>query len=419
VFLHTTTAVNPSHTTTAGNGRRQAPSVAFLLETGVANQFWATAVEKVANAGFNTTFVSVQGPGPLHQHLAAAGVRTLALSAAGVKDYPRVAARLGRFLQKERVDVLHSCAPIQATVGGMGCVLSPKTVHAFQRQHMQINSRQQELFTAIGTRLSDYTLAISEATAKWATTEDHVPASKVRIAHLGIPRHREVSAAEVAGIKAELGIPDDAHTIVMAGYLRVEKGHRVLLEALPAIRSGLKRPVHVVFVGGSGPEEEAIMALCADDPAIHPMGFQKDLASWFALADVVVMPSLFEAFGLVAVETFAACRPLVASDVGGLREVVDQDSGLLVPPGEPRALAHAVVEVLSSPAKARAMAAAGYERFERRFTVDAMVGGWARFYEDAVGRSAAHRRVATPVRPRTVHVGRLVHRRVGSLTPAR
>jgi glycosyltransferase involved in cell wall biosynthesis len=149
------------------------------------------------------------------------------------------------------------------------------------------------------------------------------------------------------------------------------------------------------------------------------MGFQKDLASWFALADVVVMPSLFEAFGLVAVETFAACRPLVASDVGGLREVVDQDSGLLVPPGEPRALAHAVVEVLSSPAKARAMAAAGYERFERRFTVDAMVGGWARFYEDAVGRSAAHRRVATPVRPRTVHVGRLVHRRVGSLTPAR
>jgi glycosyltransferase involved in cell wall biosynthesis len=119
------------------------------------------------------------------------------------------------------------------------------------------------------------------------------------------------------------------------------------------------------------------------------MGFQKDLSSWFALADVVVMPSLFEAFGLVAVEAFAASRPLVASDVGGLREVVRDGSGTLVPPGEPRALAQAVIEVLSSPQKALTMATAGYRRFERHFTVDAMVKGWTEFYDHALRRSQA------------------------------
>ena len=390
----------PARTRTYSDSSRP-PSVAFLLETGAPNQFWSTAVQKVADAGFRTSFVTVQGRGPLHGELEAHGVRPVALAASGVKDYPRAAASLGRFLRKERIDVLHSCAPIQATVGGMGCFLAPKTIHAFQRQHMQINSKQQELFTTVGSRLSNYTLAISEATAAWATTNDRVPASKVRTVYLGVPGHRPVNAAEVAGLRADLGIPSDARVLVLAGFMRIEKGHRVLLDALPTIRAGVDAPVHVVFVGGTGPEEEALTKLCADDPAIHLMGFQKDLSSWFALADVVVMPSLFEAFGLVAVEAFAASRPLVASDVGGLREVVRDGSGMLVPPGDPRALAEAVVEVLSSPSKALAMASAGFRRFQQHFTVDAMVRGWTAFYDHALRRATAPatETVAAPTAP--------------------
>ncbi|MDQ3896153.1 MAG: glycosyltransferase family 4 protein, partial [Actinomycetota bacterium] len=365
----------PARTRSHPDAKRP-PSVAFLLETGAANPFWSTAVQRVSAAGFRTSLVTVQGRGPLHGDVEERGVRPFALSAAGVKDYPRAAASLGRFLRREHVDVLHSCAAIQATVGGMGCLFAPRTIHAFQRQHMQINSREQEWFTSVGSRLSNYTLAISEATATWAKTKDGVPASKVRTVYLGIPAHRSVGPGEVVALRTQLGIPTNARILVLAGFMRVEKGHRVLLDALPSIRAGVDDPVHVVFVGGTGPEEEALRALCADDRAIHLMGFQKDLSPWFALADVVVMPSLFEAFGLVAVEAFAARRPLVASDVGGLQEVVEDGSGMLVPPGDPRALGQAVIEVLSSPQRARTMASAGYRRFERHFTVDAMVRGW-------------------------------------------
>lgn len=373
------------------------PSVAFLLETGAPNQLWSSAISKVSAAGFKTTFATVQGSGPLHADLADQGVRPLALSASSVKDYPRAAADLGRFLRRERIDILHSCAPIQATVGGMGCVFAPRTIHAFQRQHMQINSRHQEMFTTVGTRLSNYTLAISEATATWVKTEERVPASKVRTVLLGVPCHRTVPAAEVASLRAQLGIPHEAQVVVLAGFLRAEKGHAVLLDALPAIRAAITHPVHVVFVGGTGPEAEAVRDRCAGDPTIHLMGFQKDLAPWFALADIVAMPSKFEAFGLVAVEAFAARRPLVASDVGGLREVVDDASGILVPPGEPRRLAEAVIEVLSSNHRATSLAAAGYERFERLFTVDAMVKGWTRFYDDALRRTDTDSE--EPIRP--------------------
>jgi glycosyltransferase involved in cell wall biosynthesis len=406
----------PPRMRTHGSGQRR-PSVAFLLETGASNQLWSTAVPKVASAGFDTTFVTVQGRGPLHGDLEAAGVRPMALSARGIKDYPRAAATLGRFLRREKIDVLHSCASIQATVGGMGCFFAPKTIHAFQRQHMQINSKQQEMFTTVGSRLSNYTLAISEATAAWATAKDGVPATKVRTVHLGVPRHRSVGGAEVAVLRAELNIPDQARVLVLAGYMRIEKGHRVLLDALPAIRAAVPEPVHVVFVGGTGPEEQTLKDLCAGDPDIHLMGFQKDLAPWFALADVVVMPSLFEAFGLVAVEAFAASRPLVASDVGGLREVVDDATGILVPPSDPRALAEAVTEVLSSPQKALAMASAGYQRFERHFTVDAMVRGWTEFYDHALGRRPVTQLEPALRSPRrlqtTVRRGERLERRAG------
>ena len=407
----------PARTRTHSD-RQNAPSVAFLLETGAPSDFWSNAVQKVSAAGYKTSFVTVQGPGPMHGELAGQGIRPLALSASGVKDYPRAAATLGRFLRREKVDVLHSCAAIQATVGGMGCFFAPKTIHAFQRQHMQINSKQQEWFTTVGSRLANYTLAISEATAAYATTTDGVPSSKVRTVHLGIPAHRPVGTDEVSALKAELGIPAGARVLVQAGFMRIEKGHRVLLDALPAIRTAVDAPVHVVFVGGTGPEEPALRELCADDPTIHIMGFQKDLASWFALADVVVMPSLFEAFGLVAVEAFAASRPLVASDVGGLREVVKDGTGILVPPGDARALTEAVVEVLSSPEKALTMATAGYRRYEQYFTVEAMVKGWTQFYDHALRRGPATQ--AEPVREpaQLVPAGVRRHRRMEPFAPA-
>lgn len=380
-------------------GGSKPPCIAYFVETGDANLFWSTAVPGVAERGFRVMLVTLQRRGPLHADLEERGVATFALGAHGTKRYPEAAFNLGRLLRREAVDVLQSCAPIQATVGGVARALHPRTIHAFQRHHMQANARVQEVMSTVATRLSHYTLAISGAAAAWARDVDGVPAAKVRLTYLGVPAHRPVTDDEVARLRETLGIAGGApaKVILVTGYLRAEKGHRVLLDALPLVRSAVAEPVHVVIVG-KGPEEAALREYAGDDPMVHFVGFQEELAPWFALADVVAMPSRYEAFGLVAVETFAARRPLVASDVGGLRDVVAEGSGILVPPDDPGALGRALASVLASEPVAAGLAEAGYERFQRHFTLDAMVEGWCDVYRDVLQLSGQMPRQLAPGR---------------------
>ena len=105
--------------------------------------------------------------------------------------------------------------------------------------------------------------------------------------------------------------------------------------------------------------------------------------------DVFVLPSLWEGFGLVLVEAMAAGRPVVASAVGPIPEiVVDGVTGLLVPPGDPAALAEAIIRVLQDPELASAMGRAGRARVERELRVDTMVARTEALYDELLGRAS-------------------------------
>jgi len=87
--------------------------------------------------------------------------------------------------------------------------------------------------------------------------------------------------------------------------------------------------------------------------------------------DLMVLPSLSEGLPNVVLEAFAAAKPVVASNVGGVPEVVEEDvSGYLVPPGSPEPLTRAILRMLDDPAKMKSMGAAGYERVKRDFTFE-------------------------------------------------
>ena len=103
------------------------------------------------------------------------------------------------------------------------------------------------------------------------------------------------------------------------------------------------------------------------------LGFRDDVPALLAQAAVVVVPSRSEGLGLSALEAMAAGKPVVASAVGGLREVViHEETGLLVPPEDPAALAAALKSLLSAPERARKMGEAGRARVETEFDVEVM-----------------------------------------------
>jgi len=156
----------------------------------------------------------------------------------------------------------------------------------------------------------------------------------------------------------------------VVGRLRTEKGQATLMESMKIVIK--KLPNTVLLVVGDGPDRVSLEDLAGElgiSDHVKWLG-QKDpeeVIKLFSIMDAVAVPSVFEGFGLVAVEAMAAGRPVVASNVDGLTELIQGGvNGLLVQPGDSSALARGVLEILLNPAKATSMGVHGREMVEKQ-----------------------------------------------------
>lgn len=196
-----------------------------------------------------------------------------------------------------------------------------------------------------------------------------------------------------AALRRELGIPSDSPVVGFVGRVRREKGLDLLIRALPEVL--LSFPAVRLLVVGDGPETGALRDLAQragvpDRVVWLGMCGRRECRRLLAAMDVAAVPSRFEGFGLAAAEAQAAGLPVVAADVDGLREViVDGETGILVPPADPRALAAALVRLLGAPEAARAMGRKGRLRVGEHFTVDRFARVTLALYEAARPLAAA------------------------------
>ncbi len=185
-------------------------------------------------------------------------------------------------------------------------------------------------------------------------------------------------------VRAELG-STGRPLILVIGRLHEQKGLDVLLPA--AVVWGRREPRPLVVIAGDGPLEAALRRqIAALDAPVRLLGRRGDVADLLQAADVVVLPSLWEARSLVAQEAMRAGRPLVTTAVGGLPELVG-DAALLVPPGDSVALADAVQRLLDDPALARSLAAAAADRARRWPSEQDMTAQLFAVYAALMGRA--------------------------------
>jgi glycosyltransferase involved in cell wall biosynthesis len=167
----------------------------------------------------------------------------------------------------------------------------------------------------------------------------------------------------------------------------------VLLEAFARVRAD--RPAVRLCIVGDGPLRPALEARAAQPDiagAVTFAGWRENAAELMPAFDLMVVPSRWEGLGLVALEALARARPLVASAVDALPEIVEhQTSGLLVPEGNPDALAGAVRTLIDDPALGRVLARNGRNRVEREFSIERMVTSTLQVYEDVIGAARAPR----------------------------
>jgi glycosyltransferase involved in cell wall biosynthesis len=236
-----------------------------------------------------------------------------------------------------------------------------------------------------------YALATGVIATSGAVGRRFGKAGKVRLVPNGIDLARFTPRAPSPALRVALGVPPSSPLVLSIGRFIAEKGHRHLLEAAAQIeRTGAG--VHWVLVGAGELEEllrRQARALGLESQ-VHFTGWRDDVPDVLAVCDVFVLPSESEGFGRVVVEAMAMARAVVATTVGGVPEIVrDGETGVLVPPAAPAALAAAIRSLLDDPARAARLGAAGRTRAESRFSLTAHVDGVERVYAEVLGGDAA------------------------------
>lgn len=224
-------------------------------------------------------------------------------------------------------------------------------------------------------------IAISDSLAAFVRDVEGVPGQKIVRIHYGL------DPAPAAGIgpgslRRELGLSADTPLVGALGRLTEQKGFAYLLEAFARVRSKIANARLVI--AGEGELRSALekkSAALGLSGSVHFLGWRSDAISIMADIHVLAAPSLWEGFGLVTLEAMAASKPIVASRAGALPEIiVDEETGLLVPPADADALAAALTAVLDDAGRAAAMGRRGRARLEREFTVQRMAQQHAAVY---------------------------------------
>lgn len=186
-----------------------------------------------------------------------------------------------------------------------------------------------------------------------------------------------------------LGIQENSALVVTAGRFSPEKGHRYLINAIASMGKD-RNGTYFIFCG-EGVCQEDLEKQAKDLGVYHQCrfaGFRRDLKEIFQAMDFMVLPSLTEGLPNVVLEAFACRKPVVATGVGGVPEVVEHGvNGFLVPPKRPDLLAEAIKKCLSSPSIARQMGKAGYQKVKSEFTFEVQTRKLEAVYREVLERS--------------------------------
>ena len=305
----------------------------------------------------------------LHEHepgawefareLTARGIPLDAISLAADVD-PIAFLRLGAYLARKRPRILHTHL-VHADVYGQltgaltGIPVRVSTKHGF-------NEFRENPGFALGDRaiatFAHMHIAISRGLARYLEEVEGFDGASFEIVHYGIEPDGEPRPYE-----------GSAPRLLCVGRLIPIKGHIVLLRAFAEARRRV--PGLELQIAGRGPLEPALRALAKEleiEDAVHFLGYVAPVQRAIADAAIVVVPSMGEGFGMVALEAMERARPVIAAEIGGLGELVqDGVTGLLVPPGEAEPLVSAIVQLAGDLPRAREMGEAGRRRALEHF----------------------------------------------------
>jgi len=362
--------------------------IAYLVRPveGGIKQHLLTVLAGLDRSRFNPVLIC--SPGSLAEEAMKLECQVISLGLSGpvhpIKDLA-AALQMRRILRRLRPDILHLHSAKAGLVGRLALLgfRGPAvllTVHSFVFDE-RVGARMRALTSRVERfllRVTDRILAVSRALKNELVIDMGLPADRITVLYNGIDFAAMPPVQRQAGTGYHVGA---------VARLAPQKGIDDFLRAAAIVRR--RFPAARFTIAGDGPLRGELEALAADleiADAVAFLGFRHDISALLAQFDVFALTSTREAFGITVVEALARETPVVATNVGGVPEIIDETTGLLATPHDPDDIAAKICQLLADPQLARRLASAGSSAVRERFGNDRMLAQLQALYTDLAAR---------------------------------
>ncbi|MFH1093633.1 MAG: glycosyltransferase family 4 protein [Candidatus Omnitrophota bacterium] len=347
------------------------------IDFGGISSYTFSLAKALINNGHEVVCASSQGE--MHSIFQKNGIRMITIPVNTKSELnPKVMMSLIRLLvlnRKEKFDVIHAQTRVTQVLAWYMSKLTKipflSTCHGFFRHNIG-----RQFFPCWG----EFVIAISEAVKKHLMIDFYVPEKKVKLVHNGI----DIDKFKILSKRLDLNYK--CRTVGIIARLSTVKGHKYLIEAMAQVirEFGDAR----LFIFGQGKIKYELVNQAERLKISSKVFFLPSISNTAEVLqeiDIFVMPSVQEGLGLSILEALACGIPVVASNVGGIPSIIKHDvSGLLVEPGNPMALAGAIMHLMEDRSLAIRLGKKGRQEVEERFNLGKMAADMEKLYEEAI-----------------------------------
>jgi glycosyltransferase involved in cell wall biosynthesis len=354
--------------------------IVTTLGVGGAEMHLLALTRGLLSRGHHPEVIYLKGKGELAHDFLRSGVPVQKIAMESATAAPGAILRIARFLRRARPDIVHTHLLKADAVGALATWFAGRSRRLLASKHNDERALLHPVFGRVHGMLSALdrrVIVLSDHVGRFVAEHGRVAPHKIRRVYYGLDPAK-FEGATAAGIREELKIGADEFVVVCVARFAPQKDHATLLAAVKKALHEVPR-LRLLLVGDDpfGDHRQRAERVAEElklGDRVRFLGIRRDVPRILAGSDCFAMSSLWEGLGLVFLEAMAARLPIVATSVSAVPEVVPEGRcGLLVPPGDPGAMARAFIEIAGRADRGRAMGDEGRRWVRAKFGIDRMV----------------------------------------------
>lgn len=354
--------------------------VLHVIDVETSNYYLNNLVDYTAKEDVEFFFITFGSAGSFVEELRRRGVSADALNITRRSSYLRAARELAKIIRRQKIDIVHThlfdptfIGVVIAKLYGRKVIVTRHHSDALYQIPTRVKRKFYFLLENYVNKHADHIVAPSRMVRDILVEKEGVSPKRVSLIPYGQTAERfdSVTPEAIARVQTELGMSDRL-ALVCNSRLYERKGHVYLFEALaPMVRAGLNTTLYLVGTGGYRDALEKLARQFGLQDHVRFLGWRDDALAIMAAADIIVHPSLEDALSSAVIESLMLARPIIATDISGVRDILDDGKyGVIVPPADSEAFRTALQEVVANLEEARNRA-----RLGRKYILEYMDSG--------------------------------------------